>query len=213
MEIGLLIIFWYGVLHAFAPDHLTAIANFSIGKRPKRAMLITMAFAFGHGIMLFAFAEILDYFVVSESVMGYGDLIASSVIIGMGIYLLYMVQRDKIHLRRHDHNGKEHIHVWFGDHHEHQSSADAASAFTIGVLMGIGGVRGMLVTLGMLEGQSVELSIVLAFVAGVTLIFAVFGVIVSLINKNVLTSQKNVRRLFTAAGTLSLVVGTNMLVG
>ena len=29
---GFLIIFWYGILHAFGPDHLTAIADFSIGK-------------------------------------------------------------------------------------------------------------------------------------------------------------------------------------
>ena len=31
-SIGLLLIFWYGILHAFGADHLTAIADFSIGK-------------------------------------------------------------------------------------------------------------------------------------------------------------------------------------
>jgi ABC-type nickel/cobalt efflux system permease component RcnA len=36
MELSLLVIFWYGILHAFGPDHLTAIADFSIGKNKKK---------------------------------------------------------------------------------------------------------------------------------------------------------------------------------
>jgi len=41
MEAGLILIFWYGILHAFAPDHLVAIADFSIGKESRKTMLIT----------------------------------------------------------------------------------------------------------------------------------------------------------------------------
>lgn len=213
METGLLIIFWYGILHAFGPDHLTAIADFSIGKRMRRTLLITMAFAVGHGVMLFAFAKLLETFNIPESVTGYGDVIASLVIISIGAYLLYMVLADKIHLSKHVHAGEEHVHIWFGKKHEHgsDSDTDTASAFTIGALMGIGGVRGMLVTLGMLEGQRVDLSMVLAFVAGVSLVFGAFGLVILAINKNILTTQRNVRRVFTAAGSISLVVGANML--
>jgi ABC-type nickel/cobalt efflux system permease component RcnA len=213
METGLLLIFWYGVLHAFGPDHLTAIADFSIGKRMKRTMMITFAFAIGHGVMLFVFAKVLERFALPESVTAYGDLISSSVIIGIGLYLLYMVVSDKIHLRSHTHEGEEHIHIWFGTKHDHDSNVDTASAFTIGALMGIGGVRGMLVTLGMLEGHAVDLTMVFAFVAGVTLIFGAFGLVILAINKNILTTQRNVRRVFAAAGTVSLAVGTNMILG
>ena len=39
MALGLVIIFWYGILHAFGPDHLTAIADFSIGKEAKKTFL------------------------------------------------------------------------------------------------------------------------------------------------------------------------------
>ncbi|WP_457597179.1 HoxN/HupN/NixA family nickel/cobalt transporter, partial [Hydrogenimonas sp.] len=60
MELSMLLIFWYGVLHAFGPDHLTAIADFSIGKDRKKTLLITFAFAVGHGISLFVFAKILE---------------------------------------------------------------------------------------------------------------------------------------------------------
>ena len=62
MEIGLMIIFWYGILHAFGPDHLTAIADFSIGKEAKKTFAIVSAFAVGHGMMLFMFAKLLQHF-------------------------------------------------------------------------------------------------------------------------------------------------------
>jgi len=149
-NLGLILIFWYGVLHAFGPDHLTAIADFSIGKNKKKTILITVLFAIGHGLTLFVFAKLLETYNISESVLGYGDTISSVVILGMGVYLLFMVATDRIQLRKHIHNGKEHIHIWFGKEHQHNNK-DVASAFTIGALMGIGGVRGMLVTLGMIE--------------------------------------------------------------
>ena len=58
-QFSLLLIFWYGILHAFAPDHLTAIADFSIGKNRYKTILITVFFALGHGISLLVFAKIL----------------------------------------------------------------------------------------------------------------------------------------------------------
>lgn len=88
---GLLLIFWYGVLHAFGPDHLTAIADFSIGKNKKKTMLITTLFAIGHGTSLFIFAKILEHYHIDEAILGYGDLLSSAVILSIGVYLLFMV--------------------------------------------------------------------------------------------------------------------------
>ena len=119
MELGLFLIFWYGILHAFGPDHLTAIANFSIGKSKKKTLLITMLFALGHGAMLFAFAKILETYIISDDILGYGDIISSSVIILMGLYLLYMALTNKIFLHTHIHDGKEHIHISFSKNHNH----------------------------------------------------------------------------------------------
>lgn len=209
-SLGLLLIFWYGILHAFGPDHLTAIADFSIGKSKKKTMIITTLFAFGHGLTLFVFAKILDTYNISESILGYGDLISASVILGMGLYLLYMVFSDRIQLKKHIHNGEEHVHIWFGKSHNHDNR-DTASAFTIGALMGIGGVRGMLVTLGMVEANSVDLTMVLAFSLGVMVIFIGFGSVILYINKNLLNSKQNLRRVFATAGVVSVVVGSNML--
>jgi ABC-type nickel/cobalt efflux system permease component RcnA len=211
-QLGLLLIFWYGILHAFGPDHLTAIADFSIGKNKRKTMMITMLFAFGHGLTLFLFAMLLEKYNISETTLGYGDVISSCVILGMGIYLLYMVFRDRIQLKKHIHNGKEHLHIWFGKEHSH-SNTDTKSAFTIGALMGIGGVRGMLVTLGFLEGQTVNLTMVLAFAFGVMVVFVGFGVVILYINKNLLNSKQNLKRVFATAGIVSVVVGSNMLLG
>jgi len=211
-NLGLLLIFWYGILHAFGPDHLTAIADFSIGKNKRKTILITVLFAIGHGLMLFVFAKILETYHISDAILGYGDVISSVVILSMGIYLLYMVFNDRIQLKIHNHNGKEHIHIWFGKEHEHNNN-DTASAFTVGALMGIGGVRGMLVTFGFLEGQVVDLTMVLAFALGVMVIFVGFGVVILYINKNLLNSKQNLKRVFATAGVVSVVVGSNMLIG
>jgi nickel/cobalt exporter len=214
METGLLIIFWYGILHAFGPDHLTAIADFSIGKDAKRTFLITAAFAIGHGIMLFMFAKLLSVMPIPQSITDYGDVISSLVIIGIGIYFLFMVFTDRIQIGRHEHHGQTHIHIWFGKQHSHDNGNGAAvSTLSIGALMGIGGVRGMLITLGMLNGSAITLSMVGVFIAGVSVVFMLFGVLMLIINQSLLTSKQNVRRVFATAGAISLVVGTNMILG
>lgn len=209
-NLGLSLIFWYGILHAFGTDHLTAIADFSIGKNKKKTMLITTLFAIGHGLSLFVFAKILESYNISENILGYGDVISSTVILSMGMYLLFMVFTDRIQLKKHIHHGEEHIHIWFGKEHAH-SNSDTTSAFTIGALMGIGGVRGMLITLGAVQGQSVDFLMVLAFTLGVMSIFVGFGVVILYINKNLLNSKQNLRRVFATAGVISVVVGSNML--
>lgn len=212
MELGLFLIFWYGVLHAFGPDHLTAIADFSIGKSKKKTFLITFLFAIGHGVTLFLFAKILETINIPHGILRYGDLISSSVILAMGIYLFYMAVSNKIFLHKHNHNGKEHIHISFNKNHDHKNQ-DTTSAFTIGALMGIGGVRGMLITLGVIESQKVDFTLVLMFTLGVMTVFIGFGYIINYVNENLLTSQKNVKRIFLVAGATSMIVAINMLIG
>jgi len=70
----------------------------------------------------------------------------------------------------------------------------------------------MLVTLGVLHGQAVDGGMILAFIAGVMVVFFSFGLVILWINKDVLTNETNVRRAFTAVGIISVAVGTNMLV-
>lgn len=212
MELSLLVIFWYGILHAFGSDHLTAIADFSIGKNKKKTLLITTLFAIGHGLSLFVFAKVLQSVDISKEILANGDVISATVIIVMGVYLLFMVATDRIQLRKHMHDGKEHIHIWFGKSHEHNNT-DTSSSFALGLLMGIGGVRGMLITLGVVQGGVVDFTLVGAFTLGVMLIFVAFGMLILYINQNFLGNLQNVRRAFTTAGIVSLLVGSNILLG
>jgi ABC-type nickel/cobalt efflux system permease component RcnA len=212
MEVGLVLIFWYGMLHAFGPDHLTAIADFSIGKNKHKTLMITALFALGHGLSLFLFAKILQHTALSEEFLAYGDMISASVIIGIGIYLLTMVLTDRIQLRKHRHGDKEHIHIWFGKSHEH-NTIDNSSSFSLGLLMGAGGVRGMLITLGAVQGGVVDLTMVGFFTLGVMLVFFAFGLLILYVNESFLGNLRNVRRAFATAGLISLLVGTNILLG
>ena len=121
-----------------------------------------------------------------------------------------MVATYRIHLHTHQHNGKDHVHIWFGKKHEH-NQIDTSSSFTMGLLMGIGGVRGMLITLGVVQGNMVDFSMVGAFTLGVMAIFIGFGLLISYINENFLNSIDSIRRVFTLAGVISLIVGINIL--
>ena len=210
MEAGLMLIFWYGILHAFAPDHLTAIADFSIGKNRQKTLLITSLFAIGHGLSLFIFAKLLQHTEISENILAYGDVISAIVILGMGVYLLFMVVTQRIQLSKHTHAGEEHIHIWFGKSHEHNNVVNSSS-FSLGLLMGAGGVRGMLITMGVLQGGVVDLSMVALFTLGVMLVFMAFGMLLYYVNKNFLSNIQNVRKAFATAGLASVLVGTNIL--
>ena len=209
-SLSLLLIFWYGVLHAFGPDHLSAIADFSLGKSQKKTLAITAFFAIGHGLMLFVFAKILQSINIPSSITNLGDLISASIIILMGIYLLYMVFTQQIQLRQHYHNNIKHTHIYFGKEHEHDKKS-TRSAFALGALMGIGGVRGMLITLSAVQNAEVNLLMVLAFSLGVVLVFMSFGLLISTLNHYLLTSTRNVRGAFAIAGSASVLIGTSML--
>jgi len=210
MEIGLILIFWYGILHAFGPDHIVAIVNFSLGKSKSKTLLITISFAIGHGLMLFIFAKILQSYTSIEEYLAYGDYISAFVIIAMGIYMIYLVTAKRIILEKHVHKGHEHIHLSFQKNHTHKSN-ETKNAFMMGSLMGIGGVRGMLITLSVISSASVNLYMVIAFILGVSLVFVGFGLIINFINENILNSKRNIKRVFTLTGIISILVGLNIV--
>jgi len=209
MEFGLVIIFWYGVLHAFGSDHLTAIADFSIGRQRKKVMMVTLGFAIGHGVSLYLFALLLSSLQVPAGWLAYGDVIASSIIILMGLYLLYLVVTDRIHVSKHQHDGREHIHVWFGKQHNHRCPFFSwlSTSAMLGIMMGMGGVRGMLVSLSAISSEDVSGWMVLSFTLGVALVFMVFGVLLAILNRRLLGSKAWLKGSFTFAGLVSCLVG------
>jgi len=203
MEYSLLIIFYYGILHALGPDHLSAIALFSIGKKKKTALMLSLLFAVGHGITLYLLALLIEQF-AGESLLQYGDVISSAVILLMGLYLVYLALTNKIRINNHHHQGAKHTHIYYEDAHLH----DKAMLVSLGLLMGVGGIRGMLITLTVISHQTVGIEMIIAFILGISLVFLLFGYLIYLINARLIRSASTLRYAVTSVGLLSIAIGT-----
>lgn len=214
MEYSLLIIFYYGILHALGPDHLSAIALFSIGKKRKQALLLSLLFAIGHGITLLLLAFIIEHF-ASDTLLQYGDIISSTVILLMGLYLVYLATTNKIRINNHHHhdsdnkNSHQHVHIYYENEHLH----DKSLLVSLGLLMGVGGLRGMLITLTVISNQTVGFEMVIAFILGISLVFLVFGYLIYLINARLIQSASILRYAVTSVGLLSIAIGMVNLSG
>lgn len=208
MDFGLLVIFYYGILHALGPDHLSAIALFSIGKNKKETFILSLLFALGHGIMLYLLALFIGQ-IVNESILQYGDTISSAVIILMGLYLVYLALSNKIRIDHHKHTSDDHTHIYYKDAHLH----DKGVLLSLGLLMGVGGIRGMLVTLSVISHQNVGVEMILAFILGVSTVFLLFGYLIYLINANLIKSANALRYGIFTVGLLSISIGTYNLTG
>jgi len=218
METALLISFWYGILHALAPDHLCVIANFSLGKSKQKTLVLTLLFALGHGLILYFLAQLLLLLIISsetlEHLSYYADLYTGLVIICFGLYLVFMVFSDKIHLKKHNHQQQQHIHIWLGKKHYHQSKkpVDFFASFSFGTLMGVGGIKTLLVSLTLVSTQEINLSLVLFFALGVMVVFIGFGLIILYINQNLLKNKQDCQIAFGSVGLSSIIIGSMMLV-
>jgi len=208
MEYALLIIFYYGILHALGPDHLSAIALFSIGKKKKEALTLSLLFALGHGLMLYIIANIISYF-ANDALFAYGDIISAGVILIMGLYLVYLALSDTIRVDRHTHDKEAHTHIYYKHAHLH----DKGVLVTLGLLMGVGGIRGMLVTLSAVSSQTIGVEMILAFVLGVSVVFVCFGYIIYLINEKVSVSMNSLRYAIMSVGLFSIAIGGYNLSG
>ena len=219
MEYSLLIIFYYGILHALGPDHLSAIALFSIGKKKKEALLLSLLFAVGHGVTLYLLALLIGHF-ASDDFLKYGDIISSTVILFMGLYLVYLALSNKLKINKHhhisdlsheendktslqEHKSHHHIHIYYEDEHLH----DKGLLVSLGLLMGVGGLRGMLVTLSVISHQAIGFEMILAFILGISVVFLVFGLLIYLINTRLIFSANALRYAVTSIGLLSISIG------
>jgi len=196
------------MLHALGPDHLSAIALFSIGKKKAETLMLSFIFALGHGVTLYLLALLLGH-VVDDSLLQYGDIISSSVILLMGLYLVYLAATNQIRIDTHRHKQEKHTHVYYKNAHLHDKSV----LLSLGLLMGVGGIRGMLITLSIISHQSVNTDMIIAFILGVSIVFLLFGYLIYLINKKVIISTHTLRYAIMSVGILSIIIGTSNLAG
>jgi len=208
MEYSLLLLAYYGALHALGPDHLSAIALFSIGKHKKEVIFLTILFAFTHGLILYIMALSIEY-IVPANLLHYGDLVSSLVIISMGIWLMYLAYTNKIVIDTHVHTQTKHTHIYYKHTHGH----DEGVLFSLAILMGIGGLRGMLVTLGVVSHHSIGFEMIMAFVIGVSIVFIAFGYIMYLANTYISQSSSMLKYALTTVGIFSIGIGSYTLKG
>ncbi len=62
-------------------------------------------------------------------------------------------------------------------------------------------------------GEMCNLGMVGLFTLGVMIVFVSFGLLILYINQNFLGNITNVKRVFTLAGVISLIIGTEILIG
>ncbi len=167
-----------------------------------------------HGITLYLLALIIER-IASDELLQYGDIISSTVILFMGLYLVYLAATNKIRINNHhhfdhkvdnntDYHAHRHTHIYYKNEHLHEKSM----LLSLGLLMGVGGIRGMLVTLSVISHQNVGVEMILAFILGISLVFLLFGYLIYLINSQLIQSIKTLRYAITSVGLLSIAIGT-----
>jgi cytochrome c biogenesis protein CcdA len=170
--------------------------------------MISLLFALGHGTMLYLLALFVSE-VADDSILQYGDTISSAVILLMGLYLVYMALSNKIKIDHHAHDSEHHTHIYYDNSHGH----DKGMIVSLGLLMGIGGIRGMLVTLSIISHQQVGIEMILAFIVGVSIVFLLFGYLIYMINSRLIHSANTLRYGILFVGILSMSIGTYNLAG
>jgi hypothetical protein len=131
-----------GLLHVFAgPDHLAALAPLSLQARG-RAWVVGLRWGLGHSsgvLVVAAIAFGLRQVVHLEAWSGWGERMVGVTMIGLGLWGLRSLFRERLHAHEHDHGGPGHVHF-----HVHHSSGEKAhvhthAAFWVGTLHGLAG--------------------------------------------------------------------------
>lgn len=190
MELGLLIIIFYGILHALGPDHLSALALTSVGKNKKEIFFISTLFALGHGVVLFVFVLLMSNLLVSTFIE-YADFASWIILIFLGINLIYIgIKNDKELFVFKSNNNKQ---------------SNRMTIFILAVLMGLGGLRGMLITLSVISTTTLTFDLLASFVLGTCIVFFLFGYFMHLISDTVVKHHSAFRSVMVIVGLIAIV--------
>jgi hypothetical protein len=135
-----------GLLHVFAgPDHLAALAPLSLKAR-RRAWAVGLRWGLGHSsgvLVVAAIAFGLRQVVHLEAWSGWGERLVGVTMIGLGLWGLRSLFRERLHVHEHDHggHGHAHFHVHRPDeaHREPKAHVHTHAAFWVGTLHGLAG--------------------------------------------------------------------------
>lgn len=138
-----------GTLHVISgPDHLAAIAPLAADQR-RGAWRTGLRWGLGHasGVVAVGVASLLLREVVPlEKISAGGERLVGVVLIGIGLWGLRRVFRDRLHTHEHQHDGQPHTHIHVhgagapvGHTHAPVPHAHTHAAFAVGTLHGLAG--------------------------------------------------------------------------
>ena len=191
-----------GFLHGLGADHLMAIAALSVNRGGgtqaialRRPFEVAVRFALGHALLLFvgAAAVLVLGWQIPEIVEQSGERVGGVLLIGMGLFTLWVVASQRLYGHSHEHGhhaahaSADHVH-WhfhFGRRDAHPSpQAHSHGAGVLGAVFAVSGLRALTLLAPALHGQDTPslmtlLYLVLIFAVGILLSMSLFGIVLS----------------------------------
>lgn len=213
-------------LHVFTgPDHLAAVTPLAIESK-KRSWSIGLFWGLGHvagmvliGILFLLFKE----FIPIEAISAYSEQIVGIVLVGIGVWAIIKVFRNKTHKHKHPHFHAEpepHVHIHAHPHeaehvhaHVHKKVVrqNNITAFGIGTLHGFAGISHLVLLLPTLALPSITDSIMYlgGFAGGTLAAMIVYAAILGYIGQR--SSSMNNKKVFMivrlVGGAIAIAIG------
>jgi high-affinity nickel permease len=191
-----------GFLHGLGADHLMAIASLAIKPRNGRSgptpFDVAVRFALGHAVLLFAGSALvlLVGWQIPEVVEQTGERVGGLLLIGMGLFTLWVVASDRLYghshghthePHEHDHTHADHVHwhLHFGRRDRHPSTGDHAhGAGVLGAVFAVSGLRALTLLAPTLHGSAASsflmlIYLVAIFALGILLSMSLFGIVLT----------------------------------
>ena len=218
LPVLLTLAFGLGLVHSLDADHVMAVTNLATGRvELKSTIQFCLRWAIGHGLILFIVGVLV--FIVGihlpESVSQYAEIMVASILILLGIYVLYEVLYRRIHIHFHQHDDMPQ-HAHWHSHATHSSHRHKHTAMFIGMLHGLAGSAPLLalIPLGITQQPLHGFLYLVIFSLGVIVSMLVFGGVLGYVSRHIVCySTKLFRYLRIILGLGAMMVGTLVLIG
>ncbi len=168
----LLVGFALGLQHAIEADHLAAVSTIVSEKKSLLTASIVGGFwGLGHTIALFAAGATVIFLKVqiSETAEARLEAVVGVMLVLLGLNALRkLFSAEKVHIHKHEHDGREHVHI-----HTHDSVPEASHhrfsprSILIGMVHGLAGSAAlMLLILPVIPSPAIALLYILIFGVG-----------------------------------------------
>jgi nickel/cobalt transporter (NicO) family protein len=173
-----------GFLHGLGADHLMAIAALAVRPRHQAARTgptpfdVAVRFAVGHAVLLLAGAGLVLVlgWQIPAIVEQAGERVGGVVLIGMGLFTLWVVVSDRLyghshgheHDPHHAHDHHVHWHFHFGRREAHPAPwQHSHGAGALGAVFAVSGLRALTLLAPALQGGAAASLVTLLYLVGV----------------------------------------------